>query len=188
MKLALSALSFAVVAVSAKAFSQQPKRYDVQVHAGAVAQDGQFSVRTSFGATASIEVLRRLPHDFSAGPSLSVAGFSAPEQFISPGGCLRASPCNLPSPSAVRIATLGAVGVYTPPSGDDDVAPFLLAGVGMRYLTESPERDSDTRPYAEVGLGTTIFRRFVVRVRYQATQSGSELPSWAMPMTVGIAF
>jgi len=69
-----------------------------------------------------------------------------------------------------------------------DAVPFLLVGTGMRHLTESPERDSDDRPYGEVGLGLTMASRFVVRVDYQATQPGSELPRWAVPVTLGIAF
>lgn len=187
MNSALLAALFAVAALPARGFAQQPKTYDIQLHAGIAAQAPLLGVRSSVGATVAIEAMRRLPHRFSAGPSLSLAGFPAPERFISPGGCLGAYPCIPPSPSVVRIATLGVVAEYAPPSSDD-VAPLFLAGVGMRHLTESPERHNDARPYAEAGVGASVFRRVVVRVRYQATRPGSKLPKWAVPITLGVAF
>jgi hypothetical protein len=187
MKPALLASLFAVAAFPACGISQQPKTYDFRLHAGVAVQPGLLSVRSQVGATAAVDVMRRLPHHFSVGPSLSIAGFPKPEQYISPGGCLGVYPCIRPSPSVVRIATLGVVGDYILPS-NDDVAPFFLVGLGMRHLTESPERPSDNRPYAEVGLGATVFRRFVVRARYQATRPGSQLPKWALPVTFGLAF
>jgi hypothetical protein len=187
MKPVLLASLFAVAALPACGISQQPRTYDVRLHAGVAAQPGLLGVRSQVGATLAAEVMRRLPHHFSVGPSLSVAGFPKPEQFISPAGCFGAYPCIPPSPSVVRIATFGVVGDYTPPS-PDVVAPFFLVGLGMRHLTESPERPDDNRPYAEVGLGATVVRRFVVRARYQATRPGSQLPKWALPVTFGLAF
>jgi len=189
MKLVLLASLFAVSSFPLRAFSQQPRTYDFQVNAGMIGQEGQLGVRGSVGATASAQVTKRLPYHFSVGPSLSLAAFPAPERFLSPGGCLGAQPCILPSPSVVRIATLGIIGAYTVPSPDYyDAVPFLLAGAGVRHLTESPERDSDDRPYGEVGLGMTMANRFVLRVEYLATPPGSELPKWAVPVTLGIAF
>ena len=189
MKPALLASLFVVAAFPLQGFSQQPKTFDVQVNAGVIDQDGQLGVRSSVGATASAEVTKRIPHHLSVGPSVSVAAFPAPEPFVSPGGCLGAHPCNPPSASAVRIATLGVVGLYAPPAPDySNVAAFLLVGAGLRHLAESPERDSDDRPYGEVGFGLKMARRFVVRIEYQATRRGSELPQWALPVTLGIAF
>jgi hypothetical protein len=172
-----------------RGFSQEPKAFDLQVSAGAIGQEGQLGVRTSLGATASAEVTKRLPHHFSVGSLLSVAAFPAPEPFVHPVYCVGAQPCKEPSPSVVRIATLGIIGLYTPPTPDSyDGAPFLVAGAGMRHLTESPERNSDIRPYGEIGLGLIMAGRFVFRVEYQATQPGSELPRWAVPVTLGVAF
>jgi len=189
MKPVLFASVFALAAFPLRGFSQPPRTYDVQVNAGAIGQEGQLGVRTSLGATLSAAVTKRIPYHLSVGPSVSVAVFPAPEPFVSPGGCLGAHPCNPPSASAVRIATLGIIGFYAPPAPDySDVAAFLLLGAGMRHLTESPERDSDNRPYGEAGCGLKMGGRFVVRIEYQATQPGSELPKWAVPVTLGIAF
>ena len=190
MKLVSFASLFAVAALPLTALSQQPKAYDVQLHAGVVAQEGQSNLRSPTGVGASFEVLKRLPHSFAAGPSLSVAGFPQPHPYIPPGyGCFfGGSNCRMPSPSVVRTAMLGVAGTYTLPSSDEDVAPFVLAGFGMRHLTEAPERGNDVRPYGEIGLGATAYRRFVGRIRYQATSPGSELPKWSMPITVGVTF
>jgi hypothetical protein len=176
-----------ITGISAPCFSQQASQRDVQIHVGAIGGEAQIGVRSPWGATASIEVTQRLAHHLSLGPMLTIAIFPAPNEFISPAGCFGASPCIDPSPSVVRIATLGAIGGYTIESGGD-IAAVLLAGMGMRYLTESPERSNDFRPYAEVGLGIVVLRRFVVRIRGQKSPPGSELPNWAVPMTVGVVF
>jgi hypothetical protein len=190
MKPALFAWLFAVAALPLPGFSQQPRSYDFQVNAGAIGQEGQLGVRASVGATVSTEVTKRLPYRFSVGPSLSIAAFPPPEPSIpSPGGCLGMQPCKQPSASVVWVATLGVIGLYTLPTPNYyEAAPVLLVGAGMRHLTESPERDSDDRPYGDLGLGLKMAGRFVLRVEYQATPPGSELPKWALPVTLGIAF
>jgi hypothetical protein len=128
--------------------AQALSRTFVEVSGGVATQAPLLSVRSGVGATAALAVGRQLSEPLTLEARLSASVFGAPERFVSPGGCLGVSPCTLPAPSTVRVVTLGASGEYS--FATTPVRPLALIGLGGRYVSEAPERGSDTRPYGEL--------------------------------------
>jgi len=156
-----------------------------ELSAGIATEEEQFSVRSGHGLSGGLGIGRQLSDLFSLEARLGYSSFGAPAEIITPGGCLGRSPCVLPRASDVRITTAGLATELS--SAGSGPRPVLLLGVGGRYLTESPERGADLRPYVEAGAGVTV-GHCMVRVSYQATAPGRELPKWLMPLTVGYRF
>jgi hypothetical protein len=173
------------LAVPLAAHAQQQSRWFGQLSGGVITQESQFDVRSGVGATAAFAVGRALSELLTLEGRLSASAFAAPEEFINPGGCLGASPCIFPSASSVRVVTIGGSGEFH--SVPTPIMPLVLFGLGGRYVSEAPERGSDTRPYAEVGVGLML-HQWGIRARYQATTAGSELPKWMIPVTLDYRF
>lgn len=174
-----------LLAVPHTAHAQQQSRWFGQLSGGVITQESQFNVRSGVGATAAFAGGRALSEQLTLEGRLSASAFAAPQEIINPGGCLGVLPCIYPSPSSVRVVTLGASGEYH--STPAPIMPLVLFGLGGRHVSEAPERGSDTRPYAEVGVGL-MSHQWGLRARYQATTAGSELPKWMIPVTLDYRF
>ena len=174
-----------LLAVPHTAHAQQQSRWFGQLSGGVITQESQFNVRSGVGATTAFAGGRALSEQLTLEGRLSASAFAAPREFINPGGCLGASPCIFPSASSVRVVTLGASGEYHSTSAP--IMPLVLFGLGTRHVSEAPERGSDTRPYAEFGVGL-MSQQWGLRARYQATTAGSELPKWMIPVTLDYRF
>jgi hypothetical protein len=174
-----------LLAVPLTAHAQEQSRTFAELGAGVITQESQFNVRSGVGATAAIAVGRALSEQLTLEARLSASAFAAPQEIINPGGCLGRSPCIFPSASNVRVVTIGGSGEFH--SAPAPIMPLVLFGLGGRYVSEVPERGSDTRPYGEVGVGL-MFHHWGLRARYQATSAGSELPKWMIPVTLDYRF
>jgi hypothetical protein len=186
LKVSASAVAFvAITGARGRAQSVQPTTY-FSVGAGVAAEPAQFSVRSEFG----LALAASLGRDLSAHSALEVrlGGelFGAPTQFISPGGCLGQTPCDLPQPSAVHVITLAGNLVFS--TGRRTTGPLLLlVGTGLRRITETPEHPTDLGPFVEIGGG--VARSFGgasigLEARYQIATSTAGLPRWMMPIGI----
>jgi hypothetical protein len=187
--LALPVFSLAAQTVSSKVY--------VGIDAGPVFATSQPGTRSGTGLGAGVMAGRQLLPQTAAELRLGFDYFGAPPLFISPGGCLGRVPCNPPTPQRVRIVTLttdALVGGHT-----DDLAPFVLAGVGARYADSQPDpsyldpraNTRELRPFAEIGTGLEIpvgVTRMSLELRYQIAVSDPGLPRWTLPARLAIRF
>jgi hypothetical protein len=178
-------ISVSAAAVSKPSFAQQrATHYEVGV--GMIAQQRQLGVRSGVGASATFSAGRQLTRGISVRGTAAAAAFGRPDPWGSTAACSSFVPCPPPpSPSRVRVATLGTNAEYV--ASRTGLEPIVFGGIGIRYLTESPQRGADTRPYMELGCGAA-FRRWTLRVRYEAARPGSDLPKWMMPAALGFRF
>jgi hypothetical protein len=173
------------IAFGTPCLAQHDSRQFYEVSAGLNMEESQFSVRSGAGPTATLSLGAHLNRWFAVDGTVGGAVFGAPERITNPGGCLGAEPCVFPQPSTVKVATL-SIGAEYSIAGTVN-APLLSAGVGVRTLSESPQRGNDTRPFVEIGAGV-LLGRWALRARYQAASPGSDLPKWMLPMTLGYRF
>ena len=172
------ALAIGMVAPCA---AQGRARRFYEVNAGVLDIKPELGVRRATGAAASFALGRTLGKGFGARVDLGLAAVAAAKRWASLVACYPIA-CPPPSPSNVRIASLGGSAEYR--LAALPVAPFVLVGAGVRFLTESPQRRADARPYAEYGVGVA-FGRLSIRARYQGARPGKDLPDWILPIALG---
>jgi len=99
------------------------------------------------------------------------------------------TPCNPPQASVVQIVTLASDAVIS--AGPRSTGSLLLVGLGVRHLSEPPERSAETRPFVEIGLGLAHAigtGSIGLEARYQLAASSSDLPRWTIPMAITARF
>jgi hypothetical protein len=159
------------------------------VEAGLATEPEQFSVRSPFGFALAAGVGRSLSEHRAIEGRFGVELFGAPTQIISPGGCLGQVPCSLPQPSVVRVFTLAGDLLFS--RHLRATGPLVIAGAGLRYITEAPEHSPELRPFAEIGAGVARAfgaARVGIEARYQLAVSGADLPQWTMPIGINVRF
>jgi hypothetical protein len=158
--------------------------------AGLAADPPQFSVRSDRGLALAVGAGRYVSEHFALEGQLGGQLFGAPVQIINPGGCpgqAPTSPCILPQPSAVHVATLAGDLVWSGSRGG--ITPLLIAGDGLRYITEAPEESPQLRPLAEIGAGVGhSFGTASVAVegRIQVAAWTAGLPRWTAPIGISV--
>jgi len=160
----------------------------VGLDAGLTLDASEFSVRSGLGASIGGLVGRQLGRGAAAELRFGFERFGAPTRIINPGGCLGAVPCVFPTPERVHIATLGLDALAR--GSLENAIPFLLVGVGGRYVDAHPGR-SEVRPYLELGTGIGIpvgGASMSVEVRYQLAFANSEFPAWTLPLALAVRF
>ncbi len=188
IKLALVAAVSGIVVLPAQAQST-PHTFYFAMDAGMAAERAQLGVRSDIGVALAATIGRRLAGGLAVEASVGGARFGAAEESISPGGCLGVVPCSPPAPSPVHVITFGGNAIYT--ASSSHVAPILLAGAGVRYLSEAPEQSSETRPYAEFGAGIAMpigAASWRISARMQVAPSTRGLPRWTVPIMTGVQF
>jgi hypothetical protein len=177
-------------AVGTSAKPQAARRESfVLIEAGMATEEGQLGVRSDIGVALAAAVGRQLTRRLAVEARLGGAVFGAPEQFVSPAGCFGVVPCIPPSPSSVHMVTFGGNAILS--SASPRVAPLLLAGIGIRYITEAPTHGGESRPYAELGAGLATPIGAVswrVNARIQVAPASGDLPRWTIPITTGVRF
>ena len=119
------------------------------VSAGIAAQPELRGVRSVLGGSVDLGVGRSVSAHGALEARIGGQYFSAGDRYISPAGCFDETvPCRLPQPSAVKVLTIA--GDYVLSGSRNGAGPALIAGVGYRYIDESPEAPSELRPFAEV--------------------------------------
>ena len=119
------------------------------IAAGIAFQDQELGVRTHRGGGAVLAFGRQFGL-ISMESRMGAAVFGAPEQYVSPGGCLGASSCTLPVPRDVRSISLGLGARAEATHGV--LLPSALLGLGMRRVSGSAS-GAESRPYVEAGAG-----------------------------------
>lgn len=173
------------IAFAAPCHAQGHTRQFYEIGVGLNTEEPQFAIRSETGPTVGFALGHPLNSQLSVNGSLMAAIFGSPKQFVSPGGCLGSGPCDPPMASTVEVGTLGFGAEYA--LSRMSTTPLVTAGGGVRYLSESPQRENDVRPFVELGAGV-LLGRWTVRARYQAASPGSDLPKWMMPITIGYRF
>jgi hypothetical protein len=183
------AAAFLVIG-STMAHGQAPRSTTFySVAAGIAAQPSLFGVRSNFGASLGLGVGRNIAAHSSLEARIGGEFFPAGDLRINPGTCLFEVPCQPPRPSEVRVATLA--GDYVLSGGTSGIRPTLIVGLGYRYIDESPEAPSESRPFAEVGAG---FARSVggksisLEGRLQIASASADLPRWTVPVGINVRF
>lgn len=187
LKALVVAFAFSVSAVSPLMGQSATRDYYVAIEAGMAAQPDQFSVRSQLGAAVAFGAGRYFSTHAAVEARLGADFFAAPTQFISPGGCLGQGPCNPPRASPVHITTLAGDWVFS--NRQRGTAPLILAGLGLRRITESPATSPEVRPFAEVGAGIvhSLTRTSIgLEARWQLAPSRADLPRWTLPIGVNI--
>ncbi|MDB4889813.1 MAG: hypothetical protein JWL61_1668 [Gemmatimonadetes bacterium] len=159
----------------------------VTVSGGVAVERATFAVRSDLGFALAAAAGRQLSAHVAVETRVSAARFSAPAQFISPGGCLGAQPCVPPVPSVVTAITIGESVVYR---ASWLLNPSVNAGAGIRRLSQSAD-GAEVRPYSELGagLGTGVGTTVVsLEARMQMAPTSRDFARWVVPISVGVRF
>ena len=160
------------------------------VSAGIAAQPELSGVRSVLGGSVDLGVGRTVSAHGALEARIGGQYFSAGDRYISPAACFDETvPCRLPQPSAVKVLTIA--GDYVISGSRNGAGPALIAGVGYRYVDESPEVPSELRPFAEVGasVARSLGSKTVgLQGRFQFATASPDLPRWTIPIGINVRF
>ena len=157
------------------------------IAAGIAFQDEKLGVRTHRGGGAVLAFGRQFG-SISMETRTALAVFGAPEQYVSPGGCLGAASCALPVPRDVRSFSLG-VGARAE-AAHGAFLPSALLGLGIRRVSGGAS-DAESRPYVETGAGIGVrIRSMVLSVdgSLQVAPTSRDLPGRVALVTARARF
>jgi len=155
---------------------------------GLAAQPTLLGVRSNFGTSIDLGLGWSVAAHSAFEARMGGQFFPAGDLRINPGSCLADSPCRVPHPSAVRVLTLAGDYVF---GGDNNSGPRLIAGLGYRYIDESPETRSELRPFIEVGAGighSFGSNAIGLEGRIQFANASTYLPRWTLPFGINVRF
>ncbi len=156
---------------------------------GAAIERAKYNVRSDVGFSSTAAAGRQVSDAISLEARASMARFAAPTQIISPGGCLGASPCVVPTPSSVTSLTVGGATLYDP--FHSPLSPFLVAGAGVRRISQGAD-GSEVRPYGELGVGVRSQvsggLALILEARAQAAPTSRDFAGWILPIGLGVRF